>query len=209
MPVERFSPGELRTLSRLNTPPKVQDFLATLEVNFETRGDTVQSPRVVLRSRSAHCMEGALLAAAALELHGFPPLVMDLRSSRHDVDHVVALFRLRGCWGAVGKTNHAVLRYREPVYRTLRELALSYFHEYFLDSGKKTLREYSAPVNLKRFNGLGWRTSEKDLFEIPEAVDDARHYRILTLQQIKNLRKADPIEIQAGKLVEWKSPAPR
>jgi hypothetical protein len=165
-------------------------------------------------------MEGALLAAAILEFHGNKPLLMDLRSANDDLDHVVALFKQFGRWGAISKTNHVVLRYREPVYRTIRELALSYFHEYFLDNGKKTLREYSVPVDLRFFTPLAnphpypsprgrgekqnWRTTEKDLIELPEYLDKAKHYKILSPAQIKNLRKADGIEIKAGKLVQWK-----
>ncbi len=162
------------------------------------------SPRLVLEKRLAHCMEGAMLAAAILEYHGHKPLVMDLRTIKpHDNDHVVALFKERGKWGAISKTNHAVLRYRESVYLTVRELAMSYFHEYFLDNGLKTLREYSVPIHLNRFNKLEWRTSPKDLFAIPRAIDRAKHYDILLPGQAKHLRKADRVEIAAGKLVEW------
>lgn len=163
------------------------------------------SPRLVLQKKLAHCMEGAMLAAAILEFHGHKPLVLDLRSVKpKDNDHVVALFREHGRWGAISKTNHAVLRYREPVYKTIRELAMSYFHEYFLDNGQKTLREYSGAINLNIFNKLNWRTSEKDLFAIPRAIDRAKHFAILLPGQAKHLRKADKVEIAAGKLVEWK-----
>jgi hypothetical protein len=116
----------------------------------------------------------------------------------------VAVFKQFGCFGAISKTNHAVLRYREPIYRTIRELALSYFHEYFLNNGKKTLREYSQLFNLEYFNKLDWRTSAENLFEIPRKLDSIKHFSILTSAQIKNLRLADKIEINAGKIVEWK-----
>jgi hypothetical protein len=162
------------------------------------------SPRFVMRKQTAHCMEGAMFAAAALEFNGFEPLILDLRSVSHDFDHVVALFKQYGCWGAISKTNHAVLRYREPVYKTVRELALSYFHEYFTDNGKKTLRDFSRPFNLRRFDYLNWRTSDEYLFDIPAELDECKHFKILSQKQIKNLRRADKIEIQAGKLVEWK-----
>ena len=144
-----------------------------------------------------------MLAAAALRLQGRQPLLMDLKSVWHDDDHVVALFRRRGLWGAISKTNHAVLRYREPIYRTLRELVLSYFHEYFTDDGKKTLRSYSRPVNLKRFDKRGWMTAEPDVWYIPRYLDRVRHYPLLTRTQIKHLRLAEPIEIKAGKLTQW------
>ncbi len=195
-------------MSRLSSPDRVQDFLNGLKFNFETRGETCCSPRLVLRQRAAHCMEGAMLAAAALEYHGARPLVVDLRAARHDFDHVIAVFHRRG-WGAVSKTNHAVLRYREPVYRSLRELVMSYFHEYFLDSGQKTLREYSRPLDLNVFNRLDWRTTEKPLFAIPQRLDQIKHFSILDGAQIRRLRPADAVEIRAGKITEWRPPAGR
>lgn len=202
MSTEVYTPPERRLFRSLNTPRRIQDFLETLAINFDDGPIICHSPRHVLRRGRAQCMEGAMLAAAALEFHGQPPLVMDLRAiAVHDDDHVVALFRRFGCWGAISHTNHAVLRYREPVYRTLRELALSFFHEYFLDNGRKTLRHYSVPVNLNRFNRLQWRTSDEDLHEIPTLLDEVRHYRLLSPAQIRHLRRADPIEIAAGKLV--------
>ena len=131
---------------------------------------------------------------------------MDLCSSLYpyDYDHVVAVFKQDGFFGAISKTNHAVLRYREPVYKTIRELVMSYFHEYFLNTGKKTLREYSELLDLNKFNKLNWRTSDKNLFEIPEYLDTIKHHKILSPKQIKNLRKADKIEIEMGKMVEYK-----
>lgn len=197
--------SEIKLFKKLNSPSKIQDFVNSLKFNFEISGETCQSPRRVLKSKKAHCMEGALLAAAILEFNGNKPLVMDLRSSKpQDNDHVVAVFSKFGCLGAISKTNHGVLRYREPVYKTPRELAMSYFHEYFLNNGKKTLREYSDPYNLKFFNNLNWHTSEEELFVIPQALDKIKHYKILNSNQIRNLRKADEIEIRAGKIVEWK-----
>lgn len=196
-----------RIYVRLNTPAKVQDFLNELPANFESDGETYMSPLRTIREGRAHCMEGAMLAASALRFHGYEPLLMDLRVARPDQDHVVALFRERrtgGAWGAISKTNHAVLRYREPIYRTLRELALSYFHEYFDNAtGKKNLREYSLPVNLTRFDALEWQTTEQDLWDVVEAVDSARHYPLLTKAQVQQLRLAEDIEVAAGKIMEW------
>ncbi len=200
-----YSSSERRIFYKLNSPSKIQDFANSLEFNFEKNGETCQSPRRVLKSKKAHCMEGALLAAAILEFHGHPPLVMDLRSVKpHDDDHVVAVFKAYGCFGAISKTNHGVLRYREPVYRTLRELAVSYFHEYFLDNGQKTLREYSDLFNLRFFDSINWHTSDEELFAIPKHLDKIRHRKILSEKQIKNLRKADGVEILAGKITEYK-----
>lgn len=189
---------------KLRTPAKVQDYLNTLPANYETGGETCMSPLRVLETGIAHCMEGAMFAAGALRFHGARPLVMDLRAKRPDQDHVVALFQVGEYWGAISKTNHAVLRYREPVYKTLRELALSFFHEYFEnETGKKNLREYSMPVNLARFDAIGWETSAEDLWEIPAAVDQARHYFLFDKKQAKQFRPAEPIEIAAGQILEW------
>src|SRR5437667_9244927 len=127
---------------------------------------------------------------------------MDLKTSDADVDHPVALFLVNGSWGGITKTNHAVLRYREPIFRDLRELAVSYFHEYSLPSGKKTLRSYSAPFDLRTYPG-DWITSEDDLWDLERAIDHSRHYRLLTRRQTAGLRRADPIEIRAGSLREW------
>ena len=158
-----------------------------------------------------------MFAAAVLEFHGHKPWLLDLRSENksHDDDHVVAVFKQYGCFGAISKTNHAVLRYREPIYKSRRELALSFFHEYFLNNGKKTLREYSPLLDLSRFDPgsranlatgqikVHWRTASEDLFQIPEFLDKLKHYTILSKKPIKNLRKADKIEIKAGKLAEF------
>lgn len=204
-PSAGFSLEELRVLRGLSTPARIQDFLNALPQNHEPEGDTCFSPRLVLRHGRAHCMEGAMLAAAALRLAGERPLVLDLTSARGDQDHVVALFRRHGAWGAISKTNHAVLRYREPVYRTVRELAMSYFHEYFLQSnGKKTLRSFSRPVDLSRFDSIRWMTSEESVWEVPEYLCDVAHEAILTPAQARSLRAADAIERRAGEAVEWR-----
>ncbi len=195
---------ELRVLKQLRTPRQIQDFINKIPINFEHHGETCHSPRMVLRHNTAHCMEGAMLAAAALRLHGCKPLVVDLTTSREDFDHVIAVFKQHNHWGAISKTNHAVLRYREPIYKSIRELAMSYFHEYFLDNGKKTLRSYSLPVNLSRFDRKGWMTAEEDVWYVPEYLEKVKHYPILAPAQLRTLRTADAIEITAGKLVEWK-----
>ena len=164
------------------------------------------SPRFVIKTKKSPLYGGGYVCkAAVLQFHGHKPLVMDLRSIKPgDNDHVVAVFKQFGRFGALSKTNHGVLRYREPIYATVRELAMSYFHEYFLNSGKKTLREYSGLFNLSRFENLDWRTSGENLFKIPQILDKIKHYKILNSVQIKNLRKADSIEIAAGRIVEWK-----
>ncbi len=199
----RYTKEEQSLFRKLNSPAKIQDYLNTLTFNFSDKY-IYHSPRWVIQNQKADCVEGAIFAAAALECNGFEPLVLDLRCAPKvgDYDHVIAVFKQFGCFGAISKTNHGVLRYREPIYKTIRELALSFFHEYFLDTGKKTLREYSKPLNLSHFNKLAWRTTEKDISPIAEYLDTVKHYLILNTQQIKNLRKADKIEIKMGKIVE-------
>lgn len=194
---------EVKVLRKLNSPRKIQDFLNKLRINFEEKGETCMSPRKVLRLRKAHCIEGALLAALALRLHGKKPLLVDLKTTKDDFEHVISIFKENGKFGAISKTNHAVLRYREPVYNSVRELVMSFFHEYFDDKGRKTLRSFSMPVDLSVF-GNDWITDEEDLWHIHDYLDKVRHYRILNRKQISGLRKADKIEIKAGKLTEYK-----
>jgi hypothetical protein len=148
-------------------------------------------------------MEGALLAATALRFHGFRPLVVDLFASKKDFDHVIAVYRYRGRWGSLSKTNHAVLRFRDPVYATIRELVMSFFHEYLNDDGVKTLRSYTDPIDLARFDSREWMTSKQEVWYIPDFLALAPHHKILTRSQIARLRRADPIEVKAGKLLEW------
>jgi len=162
------------------------------------------SPRMVLRTGRCHCIEGALLAAAALRLHGHRPLIVDLTANDRDQDHVIAVFKQHGHWGAISKTNHAVLRYREPVYKTIRELVMSYFHEYFDDKGRKNLRSYSRPIDLSRFDNQNWMTSEEDVWCIPNHLVDVPHQKIMSRPQIATLRKADRIELKAGDVVQFK-----
>lgn len=197
---KHLSGKEIRILRFLNTPAKIQDFLDGIPMNFN---ETCYSPRMVLKEKKAHCMEGAMFAALALRFAGYRPLVMDLKSVPHDDDHVVAVFRERGHWGAISKTNHGVLRYREPIYRSIRELAMSYFHEYFLNDGSKTLRSYSRPVDLSRFDARGWMTDEEDIEYVPEYVDGVQHFEILSPVQIRRLRKAHPVERRMGRIREW------
>ncbi|HEY6721076.1 MAG TPA: hypothetical protein VI363_05500 [Burkholderiales bacterium] len=193
--------AEFSVLARLSTPEKIQGFLDALPANFEMGGQTLLSVREVLRQRRAHCIEGAMLAACALWVHGEPPLLMDLRAER-DYDHVVALFRRGGCWGAISKTNPPLLRWRDPVYRTLRELAMSYLHEYANKRSQKTLRSYSRPFDLRGLVPEVWVTSGKNCWNIGEAVDDIRHYRLITKKQARMLRLRDAIERKAGALLQ-------
>lgn len=188
---------------RFNTPQRMQGFLDDLPINHEKRGDTCYGPRLVLRHKKAHCFEGALLGAALLWYHGKKPLLMNLRTIPNDDDHAVVLFRQNGLWGALSKTNHAVLRYRDPIYKTPRELAASYFHEYFFnDTGLKTLRAYSKPFDLSRL-GKEWVTSENPVWKIAEALRDCPHTSLFPEKNKKYIRHASILERKAGRLVEW------
>ncbi|MEK7608604.1 MAG: hypothetical protein AAB495_03415 [Patescibacteria group bacterium] len=190
--------------SRLKNPEKVQDYLNNLVPKSKRDDEDYLSPQRVLQGAHANCFEGALLAAAAFWFHGGRPILLDLEPIRGDDAHVVALFKKHGAWGAVGKTNHAVLRYREPVYKTLRELALSYFHEYFLNNGRKTLRTYSFPFDLSKKKYSGWVVDKGDLGWIAADLEGSTHKDILPSKNMR-MRLAEPIEIKAGKIVEWRS----
>lgn len=198
--------NETRILQKLSTPIRIQNFLETLDMNFEMQGDTCMSPRRVLATRKAQCMEGAMFAALALRMHGFPPLLVDLEATAKDFDHVVAVFKKYGRWGALSKTNHAVLRYRDPAYTSIRELVMSYFHEYYDDNGKKNLRAYSQPINLARFDNKGWVTASDDIWYIPEYLTRTHHVPILPSDKYIVLRRADQVELDATEHVTQKPP---
>ena len=201
-----LTPLERLVFGRLGTPQKIQDFLDGLPINFETHGETYMSPRRVLKAGTAHCFEGAVLAAAALAYHGHKPLLLDFQTLPSDEDHVVAPFEQNGYWGAISKTNHAIVRWRDPVYKSIRELAMSYFHEYLLWNGRKSLVAYSAPFDLSRFPLEHWITAGEDLDTIAESLDTSRHFLVVPKQNKRLVRKASAVEIRAMRLVEWKAP---
>ncbi len=190
-----LSPEELGLLKSLNRPEKIQAFLDNeVRYNQET---TCRSPRRVIRDRKAHCAEGAFFAAAAMDANGIPPLIIDLEAIRDD-DHLLTVFREHGCWGAIAKSNYAGLRFREPVYRTLRELVMSYYEHYFNAAGEKTLRTFSRPVNLHRFDHIDWMTTEEDVWEICEYLCTIPHTRVLTSAIERRRRSVDARLFAAG-----------
>lgn len=203
-----FTKEELSILKKLSTQGKIQDFLNELPINFEKKGETLYSPRRVLREQKAHCFEGALLAAAALAVSGEEPVLLGFDTLRIDDSHVVALYKKNGYWGAISKTNHPVIRFRDPIYKNVRELALSYFHEYFEDKGIKVLRSYTKPFSLRRF-GNAWMTAEEDLWYLNEAIDAVTYYPLVPKGNERYIRKADQIELDATELREWKKEDPR
>jgi hypothetical protein len=201
----QFTAKEKAFLKTLDTPEKIQGFLDALPVNFEPEGDTCISPLRVLRERRAHCIEAAMFAAMTLRLHGHKPFILDLTANNKDDDHVIALFRRNGCWGAIAKSNHHCLGYRDPVYRSIRELVMSFFHEYLNRAGEKTLRSYSKPINLARFDKQNWVTAEKDVWFIPSHIIKQPHTRLLTRAQEKKLRHADDFTRDVSNLERQKN----
>lgn len=198
-----FTDKEVKFLKSLNTPSKVQDYLNSIPFNFEKNGvDTIKSPLRSLREKSIHCFEGALLGAYILSLNGHKPTLLHLKTTKDDLDHVITPFKQDGLWGALSKTNHNVLRFREPVYKNVRELVMSYFHEYFLNDGSKTLRSHSDPLDLNKIK-KGWEVSPTDLWSIDKALDRQKHHSIVPKSLIKSLRKADKIERDASKQVDF------
>ncbi len=189
-----LSPQHLRILRGLKTPMRIQQFVDAIPYQY---ANTAWSPARVLRERKGHCLEGAMLAAAALRVNGHPPLLMDLEAVQDD-DHVVALYRERGLWGGIAKSNFAGLRFRAPVYRTLRELALSYFDHYYNLRGERTLRSFAGPVNLARLDDQHWMTSEKNVWCVPELLIESKHYPLIPARIARKLPRLDRRSFEAG-----------
>jgi hypothetical protein len=199
---------EENILKKLDTPHKIQIFLDNIPRNFEPNGDTCLSPRKVLKENRCHCIEGAMLAYTAFLVQKKKAFILDLTANSNDFDHVIVIFKEEGYWGAISKSNYAVLRYREPIYRTIRELVMSYFNEYIDKVGNKTLRSYSKPINLKKI-GYKWITAEEDVWEVPNLLIETKHYPVLNKKQIRNLKKADPIEVASSEMKVWNPKAER
>ncbi len=199
----QLTKSEESFLKKLNTPSKIQEYLDSIPFNFEESGETCMSPRRVIVEAKAHCIEGALLAATALWLQGEAPLLLNLKVKKGDDDHVIALYKKNGYYGAISKTNHAVLRFRDPVYTSVRELAMSYFHEYFLvRDGTKTMQGYSKPINLKRFR-TSWITEQEDLWNIAEYIYDSKHTLVVPKENKKYIRAATSLERKAAQIAAF------
>jgi hypothetical protein len=191
--------AEITLLRRLSTPDKVQRYLDDLVYNIEEDGETVRSPRRVMRDRTAHCAEGAFFAAAAFRVNGRPPLLVDLEADNDD-DHVLALYRDRGLWGSVATSKFSGLRFRVPVYRTVRELVMSYFEDYFNWDGDRTLRAYSRPLSLARFDRINWMTAEEDLWPVIDWLTVAGHTPLVPRRVANALPRVDRRSYRAGVL---------
>jgi len=198
--------AERRVFARLDTPQKIQTFLDKLPANFELDGDTVMSPRRMLRERVAHCAEGALFAVAVLRFHGKPAWLMDIQALPSDQDHILALFRERGLWGSISKTNHAILRWRDPIYKSARELAMSYAHEYCLPGGKKSMLTFSRPFSLTRFAPSRWVIADDDLHWLMEALDASPHVPVAPRRAMRRRRRSSKVELLAQMVLEWPDP---
>ncbi len=200
-----LSPDQAARLAALKTAERIQEFVNRLRWNYEIAGPTADAVVPTLNRGSAHCIEGALVAACAFWLGGRPPLLLDLGAARGDVDHVIAVFRRQGLWGAVSKSNSPFLRYRDPVYRSLRELALSFFPQY-VKGRKKTLRSYSVPLDLRHHDPALWVTRPGFCHEIVDALTGSRHYAIVSGGAAGRLRPIDTIEQRANRLREYPKP---
>lgn len=200
-----FSKKQQVLFKKLNTPNKIQDYLNSIPFNFEEDGiDTIRTPYQALKYGSIHCFEGALLGAYILSLHGHKPLILHLKAEKNDFDHMLAIFQVHGRFGALSKTNHYCLRYRDPVYKSIRELVMSYFHEYFLNkNGKKTLRSYSKPLDLSKLK-FNWIDREADLWELDTILDKLPQNMLFDKGYIPKLRPTDAIERKAGNIVDFK-----
>jgi hypothetical protein len=198
--------AEFALLRRLDTPEKIQTFVNAIPINHEVGGETILSVRQVLAQRRAHCIEAAFVAACALWIHGEPPRVMHLDCAPSDDPHVVALFHRQGAWGAISKSNGAHLRYRDPIYRSLRELALSYFHEYFDRRGRKTLRSYSVAFDLRGVAPSLWVTHDTMCEQANERLAALRHYPLVSSAQKGLLSRRDEFERGAAAIVEYPPP---
>lgn len=201
-----LTPAEHRVFARLDSPQKIQDFLDKVPANFEPDGDTARSPRSMLKARVAHCSEAAVFAAAALIYHGKPVWLMDLRALPSDHDHIVTLFKERDLWGAISKTNHAILRWRDPIYRTARELAMTYAHEYCLPGGKKSLLEFSKPFSLTRYPPKRWVIAPDDLDWLLFALDLSPHIPVAPPAAMRKRRRSARVELRAQDVLEWPRP---
>ncbi len=201
-----LSKQELALIKKLSTPQKIQDFLDSVPFNFELKGETYMSPRRMLEKKKAHCFEGAIFAYLALQYHGIQSYLVDLKvkkSAKEDSDHIICIFKMNNYWGAISKTNHSVLRWRDPIYKSIRELAMSFYHEYFLSDGVKTIESFSKPFDLFKKFGTNWITETEDLDNIALAIDKSPHIDFVPLENRKMIRRASKTEIKGANIVEW------
>ena len=201
-----LTPAEHRVFTRLDAPQQITTFLDWRRFNFSLAGDPAMSPRRVLEARMAHCAEGAIFAAAALAYHGKRPLLMDIRALPSDQDHIITLFPERGLWGAISKTNHAILRWRDPIYSTVRELAMTYAHEYCLPGGKKSMLSFSKPFSLARYAPRSWVIAPEDLDWLLVDLDTSPHLPVAPRRALRKRRRSSRVELLSQQVLEWPDP---
>jgi hypothetical protein len=187
--------AEARRIAGLTSPFKIQSFLDGIEYSEEVR---YRCPLTVLRDMKGHCFDGAVFAAAMLRRIGHPPLILDIIPNDNDDDHILALYKINGHWGAVAKSNYTGLRFREPIHRTVRELIVSYFEVFFNAIGEKTMRAYTRPLNLTEFDKLQWEINDEGMDAIGERLDEIQKFKPLTPAMIRNLSFADERSVKAG-----------
>jgi hypothetical protein len=187
--------SERRIFDGLTSPAKVQEFLGGVTYSSE---EIYRCPLRVLRERVGHCYDGAVFAAAALSRIGHPPLILELLPNARDDDHMLAVYRQDGCWGALAQSNFTGLRSREPVYRSLRELVMSYFEQFYNTDREKTLRGYTLPINLKMLDTRQWMTRDAAMREIAGCLDRAVHKRVLTRKMVLRLSPVDERSFRSG-----------
>jgi len=201
-----LSRKDSKLISRLRSPFEIQVFLDSIPYSEDS---SYKCPLSVLRRREAHCFDGALFAAAALRRLGYRPLIVYMLAVRDD-DHLLAVYRRGKFWGAVAKSNFVGLRFREPVYRTIRELVMSYFEVFWNLNREKSLRAYTSPLNLARFDAQDWMIQDGPLELISDHLDYVRTIRLLTPAMISRLTRVDLRSFRAGSVganlsVAWRN----
>jgi len=204
-----LTPAERRLFERLDTPQKIQTFIEKTKPNYELKGETCMSPRRMMKARVCHCAEAAMFAAAVLIYHGHDAWLMDIQALPSDQDHIVTLFKQRGLWGAISKTNHAVLRWRDPIYRTAREVAMSYAHEYCLNGGKKSMTAFSKPYSLTRVAPKRWVIAPEELDWLMVKVDESPHSPLAPKAALRRRRRMTRVELKSQDVVDWPVPLAR
>jgi hypothetical protein len=206
---ELLTPTERRLFKRLDTPQKIQIYIEKMTPNYELKGETCMSPRRMMQAGVCHCAEAAMFAAAVLIYHGHDAWLMDIQALPSDQDHIVTLFKQRGLWGAISKTNHAVLRWRDPIYRSPRELAMSYAHEYCLNGGKKSMMAFSKPYSLTRVAPKRWVIAPDELDWLMIKVDEAPHVPLAPASVLRRRRRMARVELKSQDVSEWPVPPAR
>ena len=188
---------ERSRIDRISSPHGIQELLDSLAYSTDA---CYRSPLRSIRDGRAHCYDGAVLGAALLRRIGYPPLILNMFANGRDDEHLIAPFLRRGAWGAVAQSNVVGLRYREPIHRSIRELIISYFEQYFNTASEKTLRKYTRPINLAQFDRQHWMSDDRAMDLIADRLEQLRRVPILSRGMIAGLARVDPLSYRAGML---------